>query len=53
MSAVDDFDFKFDDPEFPNIDQEGKITGTKRTLEGVEGILIHANWADYDLRLET
>lgn len=43
MENVEEFEFRFEDPDFPS-----KIKPHKsRELVDVEGILIHANWADY------
>lgn len=51
LAAVEDFTFKFADLEFPLQDKQGK-TSTTRKLEDIEGILIHANWAEFDLQVE-
>ena len=43
MQNVEEFDFKFEDPDFQNKSKPHNF----RQLVDVEGILIHANWADY------
>lgn len=50
LPAVDEFNFVFTDQDYPI--KSNNNCQFQRELIDVEGILIHANWADYNFQIE-